>query len=58
MLSAALFGLFWHQVTFVAHDLGHTGVTGSYFWDKVLGILLTDLIGGLSIGWWADVRLD
>ena len=51
-----MFGGFLHQVTFTAHDLGHTGVTGDYFRDRILGILLTNLIGGLSIGWWADVR--
>jgi hypothetical protein len=31
-------------------------VTGNYHRDRILGTLLTNLIGGLSIGWWADVR--
>ncbi|EJT99489.1 delta 8-sphingoloid desaturase protein [Dacryopinax primogenitus] len=54
LLSAVVLGILWHQLTFVAHDLGHCGVTGDWFKDRVLGIIIADLLGGLSIGWWVD----
>lgn len=54
--SAVCLGLLWHQLSFTAHDLGHVGVTHNWVVDRVLGILIADCIGGLSIGWWVDVR--
>ena len=56
VLSAFSLGLFWHQVTFTAHDLGHMGVTHDWAIDRLLGIFIADFMGGLSIGWWVDVR--
>jgi sphingolipid 8-(E)-desaturase len=53
--SAVFLGLLWHQLVFTAHDLGHMGVTGNWVYDRLLGILIADFIGGLSIGWWVDV---
>ncbi|KAJ7071096.1 delta 8-sphingoloid desaturase protein, partial [Mycena amicta] len=54
-LTSALFlGLFWQQLTFFAHDLGHVSVTHNWAIDRLLGILIADWIGGLSIGWWVD----
>lgn len=41
--------------TVLAHDLGHTGVTGDWWWDRVLGRVVAGWIGGLSLGWWCDV---
>lgn len=55
VISAFSLGLLWHQVTFTAHDLGHMGVTHDWVIDRVIGILVADLLGGLSIGWWVDV---
>ncbi|KIO24699.1 hypothetical protein M407DRAFT_8823 [Tulasnella calospora MUT 4182] len=54
LLSAFLMGLVWHQLTFFAHDLGHMGVTHNWVIDRLLGILVANLCGGLSIGWWVD----
>ena len=54
--SAFFLGLLWHQLTFIAHDLGHMGVTHDWVWDRVLSILIANFVGGLSIGWWVDVR--
>ncbi|KAJ6604586.1 delta 8-sphingoloid desaturase protein [Mycena vulgaris] len=54
-LTSALFlGLFWQQLTFIAHDLGHLSVTHNWAIDRTLGILIADWIGGLSIGWWVQ----
>jgi sphingolipid 8-(E)-desaturase len=51
-LSAIALGLAWHQLTFIAHDAGHLGITHDYQVDSVIGVLLADFVGGLSIGWW------
>ena len=53
--SAVFLGLMWHQLVFTAHDLGHLGVTHNWITDRLLGILIADFIGGLSIGWWVEV---
>jgi delta8-fatty-acid desaturase len=53
--SAIVLGLMWHQLVFSAHDLGHMGVTHNWTIDRMLGILIADFIGGLSIGWWVEV---
>ncbi|GAA5853235.1 hypothetical protein JCM8547_000251 [Rhodosporidiobolus lusitaniae] len=53
-LAGFALGLFWHQVTFVAHDAGHTGLTGDWWTDRLWGVWIANFGGGLSIGWWAD----
>lgn len=54
LLSSLFLGLFWHQLTFSAHDSGHSGITHSWQWDRLIGTAIADFIGGLSIGWWCD----
>ena len=54
--SAVFLGVLWHQLAFTAHDLGHNGVTHTWVVDRLLGILVANVCGGLSIGWWVDVR--
>jgi delta8-fatty-acid desaturase len=54
LLSAIFLGLFWHQLTFTAHDAGHTGITHNHFADRLIGTIIADYLGGLSIGWWCD----
>jgi sphingolipid 8-(E)-desaturase len=51
-LSALALGLFWHQLVFTAHDAGHMGITHGFHADSTVGILVADLLGGLSLGWW------
>ncbi|GAA5968635.1 hypothetical protein JCM11641_007707 [Rhodosporidiobolus odoratus] len=53
-LAAIALGLFWHQITFVAHDAAHTSITGDWWKDRLLGAAIADFIGGLSVGWWAN----
>jgi sphingolipid 8-(E)-desaturase len=55
LTSAFFLGLYWHQVTFTVHDLGHLGVTHDWVKDRIIAILIADLSGGLSVGWWVDV---
>jgi delta8-fatty-acid desaturase len=54
VMSAIFLGAWWHQITFVAHDAGHTGLTGDWYNDRVMGTLITNFMGGISLGWWAD----
>lgn len=51
-VSGIILGLFWHQLVFSAHDAGHMGITHNYQFDTVIGIVIADFIGGLSMGWW------
>ncbi|KAI2634507.1 fatty acid/sphingolipid desaturase [Xylaria nigripes] len=50
--SAACLGAFWHQLVFTAHDAGHMGITHDFHTDSVIGIIIADFLGGLSLGWW------
>lgn len=55
--SALFLGFVWHQMTFFVHDLGHMGVTHNWVLDRVIGILVADLFGGLSVGWWVRASI-
>ncbi|OTA65883.1 fatty acid/sphingolipid desaturase [Hypoxylon sp. EC38] len=50
--SAICLGAFWHQLVFTAHDAGHMGITHGFHTDTVIGIIIADFLGGLSLGWW------
>jgi sphingolipid 8-(E)-desaturase len=52
VLSAMCLGCLWHQLVFTAHDAGHMGITHNFHVDTVIGIIIADFIGGLSLGWW------
>ncbi|KAI0388376.1 fatty acid/sphingolipid desaturase [Xylariaceae sp. FL0594] len=50
--SAACLGALWHQLVFTAHDAGHMGITHDFHTDSVIGMIIGDYLGGLSLGWW------
>lgn len=50
--SGFFLGCFWHQLVFTAHDSGHMGITHHFHVDSVIGIIIADYLGGLSLGWW------
>ena len=50
--SGLFLGFFWHQLVFTAHDAGHMGITHSFTIDTLIGIVVADFLGGLSLGWW------
>ncbi|RHZ50972.1 hypothetical protein CDV55_103421 [Aspergillus turcosus] len=50
--SSFFLGCFWHQLVFTAHDAGHMGITHHFHVDSVVGIIIADYLGGLSLGWW------
>ncbi|KAF9885028.1 hypothetical protein FE257_000759 [Aspergillus nanangensis] len=51
-LSGLFLGCFWHQLVFSAHDAGHMGITHNFQADTVIGMIIADYLGGLSLGWW------
>ena len=51
MAGAAAMGVFWQQSVGIGHDLGHSGVTHSFYKDHAIGSLLSAFMG-LSVGWW------
>lgn len=52
MVSAVLLGLWWQQIAFVGHDLGHSSVTHSRRKDELVGSVVGSLFQGISIAWW------
>jgi len=50
--SALCLGALWHQLVFTVHDAGHMGITHDFQVDSVIGYIIADYIGGLSLGWW------
>ena len=50
--SGMFLGMLWHQLVFTVHDAGHMGITHDFQTDTLIGILIADFIGGLSLGWW------
>lgn len=51
-LSGAMLGIFWQQMAFIGHDLGHNAVTHNRIYDSYLGLFVGNLCTGISIGWW------
>jgi fatty acid desaturase len=51
-LAGALLGVFWQQMAFVGHDLGHNAITHNRIIDSCWGLLVGNLMTGVSVGWW------
>ena len=51
-LAGALLGIFWQQMAFIGHDLGHNAVTHNRIYDSYLGLFVGNFCTGISIGWW------
>ncbi len=55
VVAAGFFlGLFWQQMAFVGHDIGHHSVTQQSKKDDFYGVFIGNLLTGISIGWWKD----
>jgi len=50
--SGLFLGCLWHQLVFTVHDAGHMGITHNFKIDTIIGIVIADFIGGLSVCWW------
>eukprot|EP01103_Thecamoeba_quadrilineata_P015421 TRINITY_DN4872_c0_g1_i1.p1 TRINITY_DN4872_c0_g1~~TRINITY_DN4872_c0_g1_i1.p1 ORF type:complete len:523 (-),score=71.67 TRINITY_DN4872_c0_g1_i1:308-1876(-) len=52
IISAIFLGMFWHQLVFTVHDAGHMGITHDFQTDSIIGMFISNFIGGLSCCWW------
>lgn len=52
VLSGMGLGLFWQQIAFIGHDLGHCSVSHVRDADTMIGMVCGNLLGGISLGWW------
>jgi delta8-fatty-acid desaturase len=50
--GAVLMGVFWHGISFCAHDAGHHSVTCKSHIDNLIGIFMASYLGGVSVTWW------
>lgn len=51
VVSAVCLGMFWCQLAFIGHDVGHSSVNGRKN-DLFYGTLFGNTLGGISLGWW------
>jgi len=52
MAGALMLALFWQQMAFVGHDIGHCSITHNFEFDNNFGIIIGNVLTGISIGWW------
>lgn len=50
-VSAVCLGMFFQQLAFIGHDVGHSSVNGKKS-DLFYGTLFGNTLGGISLGWW------
>ena len=50
--GACLLGMFWQQLAFVGHDVGHNSISHQRKADLFWGALFGNLTGGISLAWW------
>lgn len=51
-LGAICLGFFWQQTLFIGHDAGHGAITQDYKTDAYIGLVVGNLLNGVSISWW------
>jgi fatty acid desaturase len=54
LLSAVVLGVLSTQIAMLGHDAGHKQVTRTRRSSYLIGLLLGNLLVGLSFGWWID----
>lgn len=53
--TALSIALFWQQVAFIGHDLGHSAVTQKRNIDNLLGLLVNAGVG-IGMSWWKSTH--
>eukprot|EP00750_Incisomonas_marina_P002970 INCI12792.3.p1 GENE.INCI12792.3~~INCI12792.3.p1 ORF type:complete len:552 (+),score=83.29 INCI12792.3:237-1658(+) len=51
-LGACLLGVFWQQLAFIGHDVGHNAISHLREADLFWGAAFGNLTGGISLAWW------
>ncbi len=54
LIVAAATGFLFTQVAFIGHDAGHQQIARSRRGNDLVGLIIGDLLVGLSYGWWID----
>jgi len=52
LFGGLLLAVFWQQLAFVGHDIGHNSMSHKKWKETFLGILFGNTFGGISLGWW------
>lgn len=52
LAGAVVMGLFWQQLAFIGHDVGHNAISHVRTRDLFYGIVFGDALMGISLGWW------
>lgn len=52
LLGSALMAIFWQQVAFIGHDLGHMAVFHHRTFDNLCGVIGGNMFMGIALGWW------
>lgn len=52
VLGAIFLGMFWQQLAFVGHDVGHNALSHVRKLDLFWGTAFGNLTGGISLAWW------
>ena len=52
MLGALFIALFWQQVAFLGHDVGHNAITHVRHTDSRMGIFIGNVSQGIAMAWW------
>jgi delta8-fatty-acid desaturase len=52
LAGGVLLGFFFQQLAGIGHDVGHNSVVHYTFCDRLLGLVVGNLLTGISIGWW------
>jgi fatty acid desaturase/cytochrome b involved in lipid metabolism len=54
--GSMLIGFYFQNVAFAGHDAGHGSISGSFAIDKVIGIIIGNLLTGIDMGWWKSTH--
>lgn len=52
ILASIAMGFFFQQVAFIGHDAGHHQITHDQETDETIGLVVGNILSGISIGWW------
>jgi len=52
MVGAVMLGFFFQQCAGIGHDCGHNSVIHMRRLDRILGLVVGNLLTGISMGWW------
>jgi delta8-fatty-acid desaturase len=52
IFGAVVLGVYFQQIAFIGHDVGHNSITKDRRTDNTIGIVAGPLLSGVSMSWW------